>query len=34
MALDAGFDVFLVKPVLREDLSRLLSQGRAQSKVA
>jgi CheY-like chemotaxis protein len=33
-ALDAGFDIFLVKPVLREDLSRLLSQGRAQSRVA
>jgi CheY-like chemotaxis protein len=33
-ALAAGFDIFLVKPVLREDLARLLSQGRAQSKVA
>jgi PAS domain S-box-containing protein len=34
VALAAGFDIFLVKPVLREDLARLLSQGRAQSKVA
>ena len=34
MALDAGFDVFLVKPVFREDLARLLSPGKAQSKVA
>ena len=33
-ALAAGFDIFLVKPVLREDLARLLSQGRVQSKVA
>jgi PAS domain S-box-containing protein len=34
MALAAGFDVFLVKPVLREDLLRLLSQERVRSKVA
>jgi PAS domain S-box-containing protein len=34
MAEAAGFDVFLVKPVLREDLLRLLSRGEARSKVA
>ncbi|MBV8448408.1 MAG: response regulator [Hyphomicrobiales bacterium] len=34
MALAAGFDVFLVKPVLREDLVRLLVEGGTKSKVA
>ncbi|MFI5014760.1 MAG: ATP-binding protein [Hyphomicrobiales bacterium] len=33
-ALAAGFDVFLVKPVRRDELLRLLSQGAATSKVA
>ncbi|MBV9114582.1 MAG: response regulator [Hyphomicrobiales bacterium] len=34
MALAAGFDVFLVKPVVREDLSRLFAPDTAKSKVA
>ena len=34
MALAAGFNVFLEKPVIREKLARLLSQNRTQSKVA
>jgi CheY-like chemotaxis protein len=33
-ALTAGFDLFLVKPVKREDLLRLLTQDMAASKVA
>ncbi len=33
-ALAAGFDKFLVKPVRRDDLLRILAQERAPSKVA
>jgi CheY-like chemotaxis protein len=33
-ALGAGFDSFLVKPVRRDDLLRILAQERTQSKVA
>jgi CheY-like chemotaxis protein len=33
-ALASGFDMFLVKPVLRDDLLRLLAQDRTESKVA
>jgi CheY-like chemotaxis protein len=33
-ALAAGFDMFLVKPVMRDDLLRLLGREEARSKVA